>query len=358
MPEHQPRRSEGGYSAVDLFAGCGGLTTGLKAAGFKVAAAVENNPVAVQAYRANHPDVSFIWNNDICALNGDRLLSELGLIRGELALLAGSPPCQGFSRMLTLNRLNASDDPRNALVDQFLRLVDELLPRALLLENVPGLGRDPRYQRFLLRIHELGYTCTDSVHDAADYGVPQRRQRLILMAVRGARAELPPRANATERRTVRAAISHLPPAGSSGDPAHDVNEKRAKHVAELIRRIPADGGSRRDLGAEAQLQCHVDCDGFYDVYGRMRWNDVSPTITSGFVNPSKGRFLHPVEHRCITPREGAILQTFPEHYVFPMQLGKYPIATMIGNAFPPLLAELHAEQIRRALQYNRPDQSR
>ncbi|MBL8618276.1 MAG: DNA cytosine methyltransferase [Deltaproteobacteria bacterium] len=335
--------------AVDLFAGCGGLTMGLKAAGFEVAAAVENNPAAVQAYQANHADVPFMWARDICELNGDQLLGELGLRRGELALLAGSPPCQGFSRLLTLNRINAIDDPRNALVDQFLRLVDELLPMALLLENVPGLGRDPRYQRFLRRIHELGYTYTDSVHDAADYGVPQRRQRLILMAVRGARVELPPRVGVAERGTVRAAIGHLPPAGKSGDPAHDVSEKRATHVAEFIRRIPEDGGSRRDLGAEAQLQCHVDCDGFYDVYGRMRWNDVSPTITSGFVNPSKGRFLHPVEHRCITPREGAILQTFPESYVFPMRLGKYPIATMIGNAFPPLLAKLHAEAIRYTL---------
>lgn len=105
----------------------------------------------------------------------------------------------------------------------------------------------------------------------------------------------------------------------------------------------------RDLGPEALLPCHRRCNGFYDVYGRMAWDNVSPTITSGFVNPSKGRFLHPEQNRCVTVREAALLQGFPKNYWFSMAKGKYPAARMIGNAFPPGFARRHATMIARHL---------
>ncbi len=336
-------------TAIDLFSGCGGLTTGLKLAGFHVVAAVECEPGALEAYKANHADVDHVYRRDIREMTGRWILEDLALERGQLDLLAGCPPCQGFSRMRTLNRGKAVDDPRNDLVREYFRLVAEIQPRALMFENVPGLADDSRYQDLLQAIRDLGYTAADEVHDAADFGVPQRRRRLIMLAVRGSRVAMPTAPAMAESPTVREAIEGLPRPGMSGDPAHDVKEARSPEIARLIRLVPHDGGSRRDLGPEHELDCHKQCDGFYDVYGRMRWDEVSPTITSGFVNPSKGRFLHPEQDRCVTPREAALLQTFPPDYVFPMARGKYPVATMIGNAFPPELARRHALAVAVAL---------
>ena len=336
-------------AAIDLFSGCGGLTTGLKLAGFRVLAAVECETGALEAYEANHPEVTHLYRQDIREVSGAQVLKALGLRRGKLDLLAGCPPCQGFSRMRTLNRGEAADDPRNDLVCEYLRLVAELLPRALLFENVPGLVSDLRYRQLLQSIRDLGYNAVDEVHDAADFGVPQRRRRLILLAARKVRVEMPKALSPDQCPTVRSVIAGLPRPGTSGDPAHDVTEARRPEVAKLIRLIPRNGGSRSDLGPDHVLDCHLRCDGFYDVYGRMHWDEVSPTITSGFVNPSKGRFLHPEQNRCITPREAALLQTFPPDYVFPMKRGKYPVAAMIGNAFPPELARRHALAVREVL---------
>ncbi len=282
-----------GRTAVDLFSGCGGLTTGLKLAGFGVLAAVECEPGALEAYEANHGDVPHVYPQDVRELEGAQVLDDLELERGQLDLLAGCPPCQGFSRMRTLNSGRAAADPRNDLVQEYLRLVTEMLPRALMFENVPGLANDSRYHELLEAIRNLGYFTVDEVHDAADFGVPQRRRRLIMMAAREALIEMPKRIPRSEFLTVREVIGNLPAPGRSGDAAHDVSEARSTEIAELIRLIPHDGGSRKSLAPEYQLDCHEDFDGFYDVYGRMSWDDVSPTITSGFVNPSKGRFLHP-----------------------------------------------------------------
>jgi DNA (cytosine-5)-methyltransferase 1 len=120
---------------------------------------------------------------------------------------------------------------------------------------------------------------------------------------------------------------------------------RAPHIEKLIKAIPKDGGSRTDLGEEWQLECHKKSDGFKDVYGRMAWDSLSPTITGGCVNPSKGRFLHPTENRAITLREAALLQTFPKNYRFPLSRGKFPAALLIGNALPPEFIRRHAEAL-------------
>lgn len=149
--------------------------------------------------------------------------------------------------------------------------------------------------------------------------------------------------------TVREAIGDLPQAGTSGDPLHDFPEKRSAAVMARITAIPKDGGSRADLGADAQLDCHKETDGFKDIYGRMSWSKPAPTITGGCVNPSKGRFLHPDEDRAITLREAALLQGFPPEYSFSLDRGKFAAAAMIGNALPPAFVEAHARQIYRAL---------
>lgn len=342
-----PRNTVDPLTAIDLFSGCGGLTTGLKLAGFRVLAAVECDEGAIEAYKANHPEVGRVYSKDIRKLTGKRVLKDLRIKRGELDLLAGCPPCQAFSRMRTLNRGMAVDDKRNALVFEYLRMVRVLAPKALMFENVPGLAGDQRYAGLLDALVGLGYTTAQEIHDAAGFGVPQRRRRLIMLATRGDKVRMP--LPLAQPRTVRDAIGHLAAPGASGDSAHDVTENRQPNVAKMMSQIPKNGGSRHDIGEEYRLPCHTRCDGFYDVYGRMSWDEVSPTITSGFVNPSKGRFLHPDADRCITPREAALLQTFPKDYVFPMRRGKYPVATMIGNAFPPELARIHATAIADAL---------
>lgn len=337
------------FTAIDLFSGCGGLTEGLKNAGFKVLAAVDLEPVTVETYKMNHPDVH-IWERDIRKLESTEMLRELKLEKGELDLLAGCPPCQGFSSMRTRNGKTWNKDRRNDLIFDFLRLVDELRPKTVMMENVPGLLQNRRMKEFRLALEEMGYSFGDfpKVLNVAEYGVPQRRRRMILMASRygtiiGAPKDM-------TLRTVRQAIAGLKPHGKSGDSLHDLPEKRSPVILDKIARIPKDGGSIRDLGEADQLPCHIRYpQGFKDVYGRMKWDAVSPTITGGCVNPSKGRFLHPKENRAITLREAALLQSFPVNYRFSMSKGKDGIALMIGNALPPEFIKRQALQIREHL---------
>jgi DNA (cytosine-5)-methyltransferase 1 len=335
--------------AIDLFSGCGGLTTGLKQAGFRVVGAVEIDPLAVETYRLNHR-IPTVWKKDIRKLSVAEVMETLGLSVGQLDLLAGCPPCQGFSSMRTLNGGKRITDRRNDLVFEFLRFARVLRPKGVMLENVPGLATNQRLKKLRKELEDLGFQVAVHVLDAADFGVPQRRRRMILLGSR--LGSISPATPSATRRTVRDAIADLAPAGTSGDPLHDLPEKRAPRIANLIRGIPADGGSRVDLGEQLQLQCHRDCDGFKDVYGRMAWDKVAPTITSGCVNPSKGRFLHPTEHRTITLREAALLQGFPPKYRFSLRRGKFAVAEMIGNALPPEFIRCHAEQVRMHLTLN------
>jgi DNA (cytosine-5)-methyltransferase 1 len=329
-------------SAVDLFSGCGGLTVGLKKAGFKVLGAVDVDPLSIKTYRANHKDVT-VWETDIRNLKTAEIESTLGLRKGMLDLLAGCPPCQGFSTIRTLNRSFRVDDPRNDLLFEFLRFVEALNPRTVMMENVPGLAEDERFKIFRTRMEQIGYMGDYRILNAADYGVPQRRRRLIYLA--GRLKAIPFAKPARKTKTVQDVIGNLPKAGESGDPVHDMPERRTTRIMELIRRIPKNGGSRSDLSEDDQLDCHKRCNGFKDVYGRMAWGEVSPTITSGCFNPSKGRFLHPEEDRAITMREAALLQGFPRRYKFPTTDNKSAIALMIGNALPPPFIKAHAEQI-------------
>lgn len=334
-------------TAIDLFAGAGGLTTGLKLAGFRVCAAVELDSRAAATFRANHPRVHLL-RSDIRNVECGQLMRTLGLKKGELDLIAGCPPCQGFSRLPTRNG-EALEDDRNDLVFEFVRFVRFFIPKAVMFENVPGLMRNERFREVERQLQALGYSLEAEILDAADYGVPQRRRRLIVLGARG-RRRLSLAEPCHERRTVREAFAVLTAEpGTSGDPIHDLPVRHSEQVQALIRAIPEDGGGRLDLPQEMRLDCHKRTNGFHDVYGRMRWDAPSPTITSGCVNPSKGRFLHPAEHRAITLREAAILQGFPVDYVFLPEHGKAAIAAMIGNALPPPFIAAHAEAVREAL---------
>lgn len=335
-------------TAIDLFSGCGGLTQGLKQAGFRVIGSVENDTLAIETYKANHKRV-VVWGQDICGLSVAEVMRRLKLRRGQLDLLAGCPPCQGFSMMRTLNGRYAPVDSRNDLVFQLVRFVRGLRPKAVMMENVPGLARDKRIHRVIEELERLGYRCRHAVLDAADYGVPQRRRRLILLAGRGKEIGFAPRVH--RRRTVREAFRRLA-IRSKRDPLQTLPETRSEKVRKLIRLVPKDGGGRLDLGYTRQLPCHRNFDGFKDVYGRMAWDDVAPTITGGCCNPSKGRFLHPEKNRCISLREAALLQSFPPNYFFSTRRGKFPAAQLIGNALPPEFVRRHALEIKRMLEQN------
>lgn len=334
-------------TAIDLFSGCGGLTTGLKKAKFRVLAGVELDNAAADVFKLNHPDVH-LWKEDISGLTGQKIKSKLKMKSGELDLLAGCPPCQGFSRVRTLNGGYVITDDRNELIFEFLRLVRELKPKAVMLENVPGLADDERIELFEYELKAIGYYSSHRVLDVAKFAVPQRRRRLILLA--GMHGEIAFAKPARVRKTVRDAIGSLPEAGNSGDGPHDIPENRTKKIKRRIAKIPHDGGSRLDLPYSEQLECHKKCNGFKDVYGRMAWDEVSPTLTTGCFNPSKGRFLHPEEDRNITMREAALLQTFPKKYKFPAELGKSVLATQIGNALPPEFVRRHAISVRNYLE--------
>jgi DNA (cytosine-5)-methyltransferase 1 len=327
-------------TAIDLFSGCGGVTCGLKKAGFKVIGAVEKHPLAAATYILNHPKVH-LWEQDIRTVNLAEVMEQLNLRKGELDLLAGCPPCQGFSSLRTLNRGRAVEDDRNDLVFEYARFVLALRPKALMLENVPGLLDDPRLEDLLGTLRGFGYDCRTEVLDAADYGVPQRRRRMLLLA--GFRRSIPFAPKDERRITVADAIGWLSEPADSDDAMHNHGETRSKKVRDRIAKIPKNGGSRAAISE--QLDCHRRCVGFHDIYGRMRWDDQAPTITTGCINPSKGRFLHPEQDRAITLREAALLQGFPPDYQFSLERGKYLAAELIGNAFPPEFVCRHAAQI-------------
>lgn len=338
-------------TAIDLFCGAGGLTEGLKQAGFNVLAGVEIDSIAAKTYKLNHPETK-CFEKDIRLLTATELMTSLNLKKGELDLLAGCPPCQGFSTLRTRKKVIAHSDDRNELIFEYLRLVEELLPKNIMLENVPALAKDSRMFNFLEHVKKLGYLVTNDtvqVEDASDYGVPQRRKRMILKVSRI--GDIPKVPKVENKITLREyfLLNPLKPVGMSGDPLHDYNQKRSEKVMKIIKAIPKDGGSRKDLPEHLVLECHKNRQGqFGDVYGRMKWDDVAPTITGGCTSPSKGRFLHPEEDRCITLREAALLQTFPLEYKFPL-VSQTSIALMIGNALPPELIRRHALAFKSTL---------
>jgi len=330
--------------AIDLFSGAGGLTRGLRDAGFTVIGAVEQDDLAAESYRFNFPRVR-LWESDIRNIAGSEILKTLGLRPGQLELLAGCPPCEGFSTLRTRNGHDQVNDPLNDLITEFGRLVTDLLPRYVMLENVPALAQDSRFHDYVALLQGSGYSVRHQVKDVSLYGVPQRRRRLILIAVWGDYKALPDEPVPAARPTVRHVLSQLPQAGASGDKLHDHGEQRTARVQSLIAAVPKDGGSRANLPSSMQLPCHERVNGFHDVYGRMAWDRPAPTITGGCINPSKGRFLHPEEDRAITLREAALLQSFPPGHQFSLRRGKYAAAELIGNALPPVFVRRHARPI-------------
>lgn len=328
--------------AIDLFSGCGGLTQGLKDAGFNVVAGAEIRPYARKTYETNNKGI--IAFADVRDIRCASLLKKIGLEKGELDLLAACPPCQGFSSIRTRNG-EIADDPRNELIFEVSRLVKGLMPKCVLIENVPRLLNDIRLCDFKSRLAKLGYRFSDGVLDAQNFGVPQRRKRMILIASRadyGSPFGLP--VASKQIVSVKSILEELPdPNEDCAPPLHKIRQRLSPLVQMRINHIRK---NRTELPEHLVLDCHKESDGgFRDVYGRMDYDSVAPTITQGCTNPSKGRFVHPIQNRGITLYEAMLLQGFPPNYKFDPSLGIGKIASMIGEAFPPPMAKAQAIHI-------------
>jgi len=312
-----------------------------------VVAAVEIDQKRAATYRANHPE-TIVLAEDIRSVKVEDLTASVDP-RSTIDLVAGCPPCQGFSRIRRRNAKRAVRDDRNDLVLEFARLVREIRPKTVMMENVPGLERDARFAKLLRVLRGAGYRVAWDVLDLAEYGVPQRRKRLVLMGWRGRRTPNLDRIKTGPHLTVRQAIGRLPRMPRLAKGLHNLKVRRTDDVMNRIREVPANGGSRATWPKDLRLSCHQDLDGFHDVYGRMAWDAPAPTITGGCINPSKGRFLHPSKHRSISLVEAARLQAFPVWYRFDAAHGRYPIAAMIGEALPPRFARRAAAYLKRGI---------
>jgi DNA (cytosine-5)-methyltransferase 1 len=344
-------------TAIDLFAGAGGLSLGLVAAGFRVLSALDSDSQAVETYKANIGPHAIC--RDIASVGRDDLLS--GRHRSRVDLVAGGPPCQGFS----IKRGRDPKDSRNSLLFEFLRIVAEVQPRFFLIENVPGLV-SRRGRRFLdLALSDAasqGYHCHVAVLNAAAFGVPQLRERAFVVGERPVRGrvvfEFPrPTLAPDGYQTVRDSIGNLPSPPEDGKPHSQIaNHYREARLSatnrERLLHIPP-GGGRENLPSRLRLRCHQDTPRIrhVDTYGRLAWDEPAVTLTARFDSFTRGRFAHPEEHRTITLREGARIQTFPDHFVF---IGnREQVARQIGNAVPPLLAKALGRAIAAALRSRR-----
>ena len=333
------------YTAIDLFSGCGGLSEGLRQAGFNIIAGVEVDKNAAKAYRMNHTD-TVLFEDDIRKLNTKKIVQ---LLKGKpLHLLAGCPPCQGFSSLRKLNRKSSVRDERNSLIGEYYRFVEELNPLTIMLENVPGIVDYTLFKAIIRKLKKLGYNLVYKIVNVADYSVPQRRKRLVLVGSKLCKIDIAEGTNTLT--TVKDALGKLEK-NHHDDELHKIYPTHTAHVNKMISLIPKNGGSRKDLPGKYKLECHKKKNiGFNDVYGRLAWDNVSSTITGGCLNPSKGRFLHPEEDRCISAREAALLQTFPIDYKFPTDIPRADLALLIGNALPPEFSRIQAENIHRHIE--------
>lgn len=349
--------------ALDLFAGGGGLTVGLKQAGFDVVGAVEIEESAFATYVMNHPEVN-AFRRDIRSVRGNDLLRTASGRRVDL--LAGCPPCQGFS---SLTRKYSRCDPRNQLVMEMGRLVREIRPKAVMMENVPGLADrgKPLLDGFIKELEALGYSVNWDVLQVADYGVPQNRRRLVLLAGKGFPISLPKPTHSrfgknglTSWKTLRSVIAYLPkpvtfskaknargPIAFKWHVVRDICEENKERL-----RYAKPGRVRAHLPKRLRPKCHKDVDiGFNSAYGRMAWDQTPVTVTGGCTTFSKGRFGHPRQDRTISVLEAALIQTFPSSYIFDTDFID-SACNIIGNALPCDFATIVAEQCSDALLRN------
>lgn len=341
------------FYCVDAFAGAGGLSLGLRAAGFNLAYAFDSNSTAVRTYNENlgeHAEVRLIEQISLKDIyrrlpNGD----------SKVDLLAGGPPCQGFSKQ---KRGAHNGDDRNRLVIDFANLIEAVQPRYFLLENVAMLGqkRGKLYANQILKHLGRRYRFYAQFYNSADFGLAQTRDRFIIV---GESRNLDPRFSVPQPtvdkwRTVGTVLKGLPePPDDCTEHPQFANHYRSKITQANIERFSyvPQGGGWQDIPMGLRLPCHQTVDprsgGWPDVYGRLKLGGQCPTITAGFDSFTRGRYGHPTSDRALTPREAARLQGFPDDFVF--EGNRSDVRLQIGNAVPPPLAAAIGRQIFLAL---------
>lgn len=330
--------------AVDLFCGAAGLSLGLKNSGIQIAAGIDLDPACRYPFEQNIG--SKFLQRDIVKLRPATVQKMFG--DAKIRVLAGCAPCQPFSGYTTRRR---AIDRRWQLLLEFLRIAKAVQPEIVTMENVPRLIHLPLWQRFVDGLQEAGYRVSWDVLDAAQYGVPQSRRRLVLLASRLGEIRLP-LPIATSVPTVRGAIGALNAINAgvpnSSDPLHASRALTPRNLERIKASKPA--GTWREWPVRMRVSCHKAKSGktYPSVYGRMSWDRPAPTITTQFYGFGNGRFGHPEQNRAITLREGAILQSFPLDFKFAnpeRRVNFREIGRLIGNAVPPALGRAIGESI-------------
>lgn len=338
--------------AIDLFCGAGGLTHGLKTAGINVVAGYDIEESCRFAFEHNN-DSSFI-NKDITSLSGEEVTKLFD--DADVTILAGCAPCQPFS---TYGRTkNKQKDDKWSLLYSFSRIIDECRPDIVTMENVPGLMAQNIFRDFLQNLEKHGYFVEYKIVFCPDYGLPQTRKRLVLLASKlGPIFLKEPSHQKGNYVSVKDAIAKLPKLEAGKSDSKDSLHRCSSLSPLNLERIKASkpGGDWHDWPIELRATCHLKDSGkfFRSVYGRMSWDEPSPTITTQCYGFGNGRFGHPEQNRAISLREAALLQTFPKDYHFFKKgetLDIASLAKMIGNAVPVKLGEVIGMSIVKHLQ--------
>ena len=346
-----------GCPLIDLFAGAGCASLGFRREGFNVVAALEIDRQRCDVYERNiglRP-----VQKDAADATGAEMLRAAGLRKGSRFCMVGCPPCQSFSKLSDTRGVGAADDPRSRLVSKFGSMVDEMRPSAVVFENVAWMLNGPGkafLDEYIAILDGAGYRTVPGTINASQAGVPQNRKRVIAVSVKrrlldARRAGLLSEFHSVgraESRTVRNALSGLTPlrpgCSSRSDPLHFASA-HGRRVSEVIRHVPKNGGSRKDIPRHLWLECHKRLRGGAETsYGRMWWDRPSPTMTRRCTSPACGRFIHPSQNRGITLREAARLQTIPDSFDFGSCTAA-AIGGMIGDAVPVDMAAWIARRL-------------
>jgi len=342
-------------TVVDLFCGAGGASLGLESMGFDIRAAVDQDETACQIYSNNLS--ADAQQADLTKVNISEICDYQGIDTDEVEVVVGCPPCQNFS---SLRRTSPwpEGEPKDALLVTFVDQILEASPDIVIFENVKGILQSDGGQYmdwFKYWMRKAGYGIALDVVDAANFGIPQHRERTIVFCVHGVDSSKisfpepthrpPNEAEKTGKkrwRTVQDAIEDLPELKAGEDSSINGHSARnhQESTLELIDAVPYDGGSRTDIPPDLELDCHKRLgrsSQATNVYGRMKWDEPAPTLTTRCTVPSCGRFIHPEQNRAITHREAARLMSFPDGFKLPPH--RNDADRLIGNALPPTMTK-------------------
>lgn len=335
-------------SAIDLFCGIGGLSCGIQSAGIKVNLGIDLDKNCKSTYEENI-QCDFL-NKSVNEITGKEILKYWD--KGGIKVLVGCAPCQPFSTHSNKNKDRGRSEKWN-LLNQFIRLIKEASPHVISMENVPNLKNQQIFEDFVTQLKLLKYYVNYTIVYCPDFGIAQKRKRLVLLASKYGKIDLVPKTNNPSTYiTTRDAIGHLPKIDNGEICKSDPLHRSTKLNETNIKRIKASkqNGTWLDWDESLRLPCHKKESGqsYKSVYGRMAWDEPSPTITTQFYNYGTGRFGHPEQNRALSIREGAILQSFPEDYIFYSEEDEIYLTRLgvhIGNAVPVKLGVVIGESI-------------